>query len=629
MDKEKLLLSILKKHGDWMTASVLANKCNVSTRTIRKYVAAANTSKLYILSCEKGYRFNEKLSLEEDKEKTFETRKERVRYIIQRLLHEVDPINILDLSDELYVSSSTLKHDLSEAKDSLNTFDLYLHSKGDFIWCEGNEKNRRSMVSSLLYEESNSQFMNDTLIKKAFPLIPVSAIKEELIAIFHRHQYFTNDYNLSNLLLHLCISIERVQNNCVIQTPYDAMITHTVEYHIAKELANFFKIEHICELNQNEINELALLIISRSSTIDSSKITFQSYASILNDREQHLVEKILQKVNDTYYLDLHNDNFILRFSIHIHNLLIRTQTHYLARNTLTQEMKMNFPFIYDISAFIADMIKEYTGTRINDDEIAYIALHIGSSIDELTNEHNKVNAVILCPKYYDLNIQMLQKLNHFFKDTLLVVQLVTCEENLICLNNYDVLISTYRLQKQPDCPIIIVHPLLTQNDINNIQRFIDEQTNQRKNSIIKEKLTEIFPEALFFCDKAFKNQEEAMFQMCALMEAQGCVDNSFYQEIKDRESVSSTAFDNFAIPHSLKMDAKKTCVFVSIHHKPIPWGEHRVNFVFMISVNHLERKIFKEIFSSLSDILIDPVKMTRLLRIQNYQEFLSQMEKLL
>lgn len=629
MDKEKVLFDVLKHQKDWVTAQVLASKCKVSDRTIRKYIASINTQKPYILSSPKGYRLNPALSLQEDTKASIQTPEERVRYIIQRLLHESEPIHQYDLSEELYISTSTLKNDLVKVKEHLTSFDLYLRYKSDHIWCEGTEKNRRRMVSSLLYEESNDQFMNDALIIKSFPSIPVKEIKEQLIQVFHKHQYFTNDYSLGNLLLHLCISIERIQNNCTIQSQYSTDLGDGVEADIAKELVHYLKERNLCEYNEHEIQELTLLIMSRSTNIDATQLSSLSYASFISEKEHDMVEQILNKVNEIYYLDLHNEHFILRFSIHIHNLLIRTQTQYLAKNSLTQEMKMSFPFIYDISAFIANMIKEFTGTKINDDEIAYIALHIGSSIDELSNVDHKLNAVVLCPQYYDLDIQLVSKLNRSFQDTLLIKHLLTKEESLSSVNEYDLLISTYRPHMELNKPVFIVHPLLTAHDIHTIQTYLDERMNQKKYLTLKENITTIFPKALFHCDQPYHDQQETMFQMCAMMEAEGCVNQTFYQEIMNRESISSTAFDNFAIPHSLKMDAKKTCVCVSIHHKPISWGEHMINFVFMISVNQLERKIFKDIFSSLSDILIDPQKMTQMLKVKTYEEFVGTLETLL
>lgn len=618
-----MLWSILKEQEDWVTTTFLAHKCNVSTRTIRSYVAAINASKPYILSSPKGYKCNNTINFDGFHNEEWMLPENRVRYIIRKLLHEDKQVDQYELCDELYISLSTLKNDLLKVKERLFAFDLYLHGKSDVLWCEGNEKNRRNMVSTLLYEESNAQFMNDTLIQKTFATLPISQIKDTLVAILHRYHYFTNDYSVASLLIHICISIERIQNGCLIQQYYSDAKNDCVEYDIAKDLAQYLESRNLCHFNENEINEIALLIASRSTNLDLSNISASSYQSMISEEEKAMIEEMLQRVNDIYYIDLNQQHFVLRFSMHIHNLLIRTQTNYLAKNTLTKEMKKNFPFIYDISVFLADMINEYTGTKINDDEIAYIALHIGSSLDEITNEHNKVTIALLCPQYYDFNMQLLQKLNRQFQDKLLVKHLFTTEQELIQHTDFDLLVATYEPLIDLATPMILIHPLLTEKDIAKIQKFINTNDRMEKNSTLKQHISSIFPEALFFCDCQYKDQVDAIQQMSAAMHQLGCVDESFAQEIMDRESISSTAFDTFALPHSLKMNAHQTCVCVSILHKPMLWGERRVNFIFMISVNHLERKIFKDIFSSLSEILIDPDKITQFFKVTTYEELIE------
>lgn len=630
MEKEKQVLMILQEQDDWVTTDVLANLCHVSTRTIRKYVASINTENQYILSSTAGYRFNRVLAhpMTQEVKQTLESSNDRIRYILQKLLHENGTIDRYDLCDEMYISTSTLKNDLQKVKESLSEYDLYLHQKGDTLWCDGLEKNRRKMVSSLLYKESNARFMNDELIKTTFAHLPVLQIKQELITIFRKFHYFSNDYNLSNLLLHLCISVDRIQNGCGIATDLQFIDQTSVEFQIAIEVSAMLESLTQCTINQVEINELALLIISRSSHIDSATLSSKTYAHIVNEEEQAFLQTMLQRVNDTYYVDLNNEHFLTRFSLHLHNLLIRTHTRYLARNNLTKEMKMNFPLIYDIAVFFANMIEEYTHTKINEDEIAYIALHIGSNIDEKTNESKKINVVVLCPQYYDLEHHLIQKIEQHFQNDLLITHLITKEEELAELP-YQALISTYRPLSPLTQPCLIVHPLLTQKDIATIEKFIREEKGKLKHHMLKRHLHSVFPEALFLCDEPFKTREEAIQGMCTLLQTEGVVEEGFYTEIMEREVVSSTAFDHFAIPHSLKMNANKTCVCTSIHHRVVDWNHHQVNFIFMIAVNHLERKRFKDIFSSLTDVLIDPTKLSSLLKVSTYHDFIEVLSDLL
>lgn len=42
-----------------------------------------------------------------------------------------------------------------------------------------------------------------------------------------------------------------------------------------------------------------------------------------------------------------------------------------------------------------------------------------------------------------------------------------------------------------------------------------------------------------------------------------------------------TAYGNFAIPHAMKMEAKKTGIHIIISNRPIKWGEKYVQIEFL------------------------------------------------
>ena len=58
--------------------------------------------------------------------------------------------------------------------------------------------------------------------------------------------------------------------------------------------------------------------------------------------------------------------------------------------------------------------------------------------------------------------------------------------------------------------------------------------------------------------------------------AYGYVDDEFENEIISRKNMSSTAFGSFAIPHAMKMHAKKTGMNIVISETPISWNQQDV-----------------------------------------------------
>ena len=73
----------------------------------------------------------------------------------------------------------------------------------------------------------------------------------------------------------------------------------------------------------------------------------------------------------------------------------------------------------------------------------------------------------------------------------------------------------------------------------------------------------------------------------------------------------------------MKMNAKKTGMFVIINEKPIPWGQNQVNLILMLSINRNDRNLFNEVFENLTMILTEPDAMKKVLECKTYQEFIQ------
>ena len=107
----------------------------------------------------------------------------------------------------MYVSYSTIKNDLQAVKSRLRKYDLQLNNNHDNLTVSGLEKNKRRLLSSILHDESNVNFVNLETIQNIFPEIEIELIKDSLLEIFDRFHYFVNDYSLINLVLHITIAV--------------------------------------------------------------------------------------------------------------------------------------------------------------------------------------------------------------------------------------------------------------------------------------------------------------------------------------------------------------------------------------------------------------------------------------
>lgn len=97
----------------------------------------------------------------------------------------------------------------------------------------------------------------------------------------------------------------------------------------------------------------------------------------------------------------------------------------------------------------------------------------------------------------------------------------------------------------------------------------------------------------------------------------------FMAEVEDREAHSSTAFGRLAVPHSLKMEASRTGMYILLSDKPITWGEHMVNVVLLFAINRQDRELFHEIFDNLIVLLLEYQSLEKVLGSGSYAEFIE------
>ena len=377
--KEKLIQMLLKEQP--LTSSVLSNQLDVSIRTVKSYIYQINDEYPETISSSRlGYSINKDHAYDvlrdllSEEKGIPQTSKERIVFLLNKLLksHQDDLFNIYDISDELYISPSTIRNELKRVKRKLNKYDIELILKGDSFKIDGLEKNKRKMLSSILYEESDIHFLNLDTLQQSFRNINIDLIKSIILSEFQKYHYFINDYSLSNLVLHLALSIERIRDDNHYIQNNQTINEDLIEYKLAKDLA--FQLENYFQItfSKAEVFEMTLLIASRASSFNYRTMKISDLEEFVGKDCLDLVYSLVDDIKSLYSIDLSDPEFLMRFTLHIYNLIIRSHNNYLSKNPLTKEIKTSYPLIYDMSVTIAKIIIEKTNVHINDDEIAYI-----------------------------------------------------------------------------------------------------------------------------------------------------------------------------------------------------------------------------------------------------------------
>lgn len=628
------LLKYLYENNEWITSKMLSARFNISIRTIRYCIKRLNSNDTLILSSNKGYRINNakreiiqhSLSEYSTIKQTLPNVEERQKQILRLLLISSKSLHIDDLCEKFYISDTTLKADLQKIKPILENNFLQLNYENDFYSIVGKEQGKRRIIAKIISEEVSDIYDLRNKIRFILSKDRFDDVYEIVHNVFKKYSYYVNDYAFYNLIIHLLIVIDRINNQCILNNEkFTNERKNDINYLIAEEIFQHLKTELNVLFVPQEVLDFSILI--ETQTLPASHLNFTDMTRLndfMGEELTNLISYIIDSVNLTFYTDINCYSFYLKFSLHIKNLLARARLGRYSKNPFAEQIKMSFPMVYEIASFIAYIIFERTGYKINEDEIAYLAMHIACIFGESKEESVK-KALLICPTYHDMAMKLVNDINNEFYGKIHIMNVYNKEEYIRDVSNIDIIITTFKLEKDYKKPVVHVNPILNKHDIEKIQNCIETLSKKKTKAQINNLIIPLFHEHLFLKNCDFKNEEEAIRYMTNLLYEYGFVDDNYYDKVMEREKISSTAFGSIAIPHSLKAMAKKSCICISLHNKPINWNNQRVSIILLIAINKNDQLLFNEIFSKLTEMLFDQTVLNRIYKCKNYNEFIKVM----
>lgn len=621
--KQEELINYLYTHNEKVTANILSKALNLSIRTIKSYIAELNMNyPSLISSSNRGYvidkvKANSLLQYKDDIPQDYES---RCIYIIKKtLLEKQDYIDIFDLCEELFISYSTLKKDIYKMNTSFANFKITFFSENNKLHVGGSEQNKRKLISHVMSEEVSGNFLNLTLLQESFPDYDLDDACTLIKDICKQHHYYLNDFSCVNFILHVTIMVSRINHgNHIINNNELIQVTNKNDEKIAKELCLALEQVFNVSFNSSEILEIYILFKNNANYINDEN---ENVSLLVSDEIIQITKNIIKNVDEHFFINLDSDNFITPFMLHLKNLKNRLIKNNLLKNPMLDSIKISCPTIYDISTFIAYQLTLSFHENVNEDEIAFIALHVGTEIERQKKEETKVSCLLLCPEYLNITSTLHKKIMMDFGDQLTIQKSISFE-NEILGNNFDLLITTVPVLESTNYFTVLLPPFPMSYEKNKILDAIIRIENTKKSQILTNNLNFYFNEKLFYSMNEDISKSAVINELAERMINLGYVEENFKEEIWKRETASSTAFMNIAIPHPMKMSAYKTSIGVVISHKGIDWGnQHFVNVVFMIAFNKIDNKHFHALYESLVLLFNEPIVISEIKKCKNFNDF--------
>lgn len=576
----KQIFDYLTLDYDYHTSKEIGEVMELSSKTIRKEINQLNSvikDKGAIVESKpgKGFIFTIK---DKDKFKLFlkndwykyayyqeEDGDKNLRYIniLKTFLFSNSYIKQFELAETFHVSESQINKDLPIVRQILETYNLNLVARPYYgMKVEGSEKNIRLAIKNeigedpLLFEGD----VNRDLFKKIQDIIEEMDFGDD---------YYMPYVNFKNLVIHIYISILRIKQKKYISLSkdFEKKVDSTKEYKIAKIIVDELENKLEIKIPKEELVYITMHLIAKNTIRDQEKISTE-----ILELSQSIIDEIYKVSKYDFRANI---DFYFSLAIHLSPLANRIKYGFDMKNPILDDIKEN-KISYLLATIGANVINEKYHTKLSEDEVGYIALHIMAAMN--SNTLNTKNILIICGSGNSSAQIMKAQLNRQFRNNINEIR-TTDLRNLdqINMKNYDLIISSVKLDNAFDLPVVYVDIIFSKIDLDNIKIAIDDTRLG--------KIYDIFANSVFVKTDKFTNKLEILKFIAETIEDKSKIKkDKALSQLKKREEMGQTSFDNIAIPHILEQVEGDSYSIIIILDEPIRWNDKKIKLVYSLVI---------------------------------------------
>ena len=296
-----------------------------------------------------------------------------------------------------------------------------------------------------------------------------------------------------------------------------------------------------------------------------------------------------------------------------------------ADHLFIEDIKRRYPLIFEIACRIGNSLKHDLGLIINESEIAFISLHLGSAFERLAYA-NRYRAILIYPYNKKLAVQYENKNNQRFDDRMEIVEVLSFVDNdKIELLDVDIILTITPFQMAFDGPLLEVSAFFDNKDESLILDALSKVESFKTKKHFKSKMLGLFSKDLFNATMHFENRDAIIRAM-----GQDAVDFAYASEVYidsvfEREAMSSTDFNyGIAVPHSVNASyTLSSGLGFMILDKPIQWGNFQLQVVIMLTITKQDHVLLRTFFDWLNDIISVPKYYSELLNIKTFEALIQ------
>lgn len=461
--RQKEIVEYLIKQTDYVTICDIAMKFSISDRTCRNDLSSIGTflkesglslsrktGKGVFLNCtpEEKRKISELLKTADTR---FYNRRERENLVIALLLIS-ETTTFQELAEVCLVSKQTVINQFDSLEQRLRRNTLAIEKvPGRGLHLKGEEKSIRFQFLELLgmelcKEEIYSLFSEDKSIQTNFPT--ATAIVNDIQEL-KKIQFV--DFKRIQLILSYILS--RIENGHSLRKNWvykdDSDLKKVIEKYISTDSEQCF----ICSLIQAERTNQPILNMST------------------RDEAQMISQELISSLAQVYPIERDSLREIIDgLTVHLRAAIYRSRSKIHIRNELLNEVKMSVSLMFEFTLHEMCKVEEKYGIVFDENEIAYIAMYLTSIYETSIKETVSLDILIICSYGVATSAVLKLRLERALPDCNIwgPCSLSGVDEYLQA-NKIDLIVSANDYTHD-HIPVIVVEPLLTQKDLEQIRQ---------------------------------------------------------------------------------------------------------------------------------------------------------------
>ena len=612
--REVQILTALKEN-DYLKIDQLAKKLGVSSRTIRndlQGLAEIQQSFTIERSAKLGCRLivtdEEKFSayLAGFSETTIEMQKDRLESLLSLLLINENYQTVTQLSDELLVSGSQIKKDLSKLELYLKGSSLILERKAHYGIRIISELKNRLLLLLDCYQRGNVKLLEK--LEATFTPEKQQQLKDSLYHLIGRHNWEIDYVEFRRLEeeLFLLLLIERKNTQTEIPKSFltEVLQETPLSVPVQKEVHDYFEASLLAKTKKLEI------LSNKQMLKEEITNFFQAM-----DKQQKTHFSTDQEFIDLVYL-------------HVAALIERSRKEVNFSNPYLEDISKDYPVIFNFAVMFSKWLEEKFELKITSGEIGYLATHMTVPYHRWQQKliENIYRIAVVCSSGGGMAYLVEMKLKRIFPRA--KIQTFSMFEIEKIQDYYpDLIFSIIELTIEVDCPVILMSEIQSELDYLEVSENLS-LLKIDENFSVERAFFELFSEDLFRIEKD-RVYSDILAGLAEQVEQQVGFEG-YKDSLMERENYLSTIYQNgIAIPHPLVMSGKENRVAVCLLPEGANETERAVKIIFMVSLKAEQLDIHQIISKELSKLMNHPAAINALIESKDYHEFYYTLKRVL